>query len=192
MKYFDQNFISLLINLLDSEDPHERNCVKTCLHRIYNHFLNMRGFIRQIINNYFFQFIYESERHNGIAELLEIQGSILNGLILPLKDEYKSFLIRVLIPLHKCHTLTLYHPQLAYCVVQFLEKDPTLTKQVVIGLLRVWPKISSPKEIMFLEEMEEILDVIKPEQFFKIQVPLFQQIARCVSSLNYQVCFERS
>lgn len=33
----------------------------------------------QAINNIFYRFIYETEKHNGIAELLEILGSIING-----------------------------------------------------------------------------------------------------------------
>ena len=78
----------------------------------------------------FFQFVYETERFNGIAELLEILGSIINGFALPLKEEHKLFLTRVLIPLHKVKTLSMYHPQLAYCIVQFLEKDPALTEEV--------------------------------------------------------------
>lgn len=56
--------------------------------------------------------------------------SIINGFALPLKEEHKTFLTKVLLPLHKARSLTLYHPQLAYCVVQFLEKDPTLTEEV--------------------------------------------------------------
>ena len=73
------------------------------------------------------RFIYETEHHNGIAELLEILGSIINGFALPLKEEHKQFLLKVLLPLHKVKSLSVYHPQLAYCVVQFLEKDPSLT-----------------------------------------------------------------
>ena len=56
--------------------------------------------------------------------------SIINGFALPLKEEHKLFLLRVLIPLHKVKSLSCYHPQLAYCVVQFLEKDPSLTEPV--------------------------------------------------------------
>lgn len=41
---------------------------------------------------------------------------------------------------------------------------------------------------MFLGEVEEILDIIEMEQFVKIQRPLFRQIAKCVSSLHFQVC----
>ncbi|KAI8816176.1 phosphatase 2A regulatory B subunit-domain-containing protein [Fimicolochytrium jonesii] len=186
-KYIDQHFILQLLDLFDSEDPRERDFLKTTLHRIYGKFLNLRAFIRRSINNVFFQFIYEIERHNGIAELLEILGSIINGFALPLKEEHKVFLTRVLIPLHKAKSLTLYHPQLAYCVVQFLEKDPALTEEVVCGLLRFWPKVNSPKEVMFLNEIEEILDVIEPQEFVKIQTPLFQQISRCVSTPHFQV-----
>eukprot|EP00959_Pyramimonas_sp_CCMP1952_P049028 1024317-Pyramimonas_sp.AAC.2 len=48
-----------------------------------------RPFIRKAINNIFYRFIYETERHNGVAELLEILGSIINGFALPLKEEHK-------------------------------------------------------------------------------------------------------
>lgn len=40
---------------------------------------------------------------------------------------------------------------------------------------------------MFLNEIEEILDVIEPLEFVKIEGPLFTQIARCVSSPHFQV-----
>lgn len=40
---------------------------------------------------------------------------------------------------------------------------------------------------MFLNEIEEILDVLPPTEFAKIQVALFTQIARCVSSSHFQV-----
>ena len=96
----------------------------------------------------FARFIYETEHHNGVAELLEILGSIINGFALPLKEEHKVFLLKVLMPLHKVKSLSVYHPQLAYCVVQFLEKDPSLTEPVVLSLLKFWPKVHSPKEVL--------------------------------------------
>lgn len=109
-------------------------------------------------------------------------------------------------PLHKVKSLSVYHPQLAYCVVQFLEKDPSLTEQVpfnccclfvlytnhfylqvIKSLLKYWPKVHSPKEVMFLNELEEILDVIEPAEFQKVMCPLFKQLAKCVSSPHFQV-----
>lgn len=186
-RYIDQHFVLQLLELFDSEDPRERDLLKTTLHRIYGKFLGLRAFIRKQINNIFYRFIYETEHHNGIAELLEILGSIINGFALPLKEEHKVFLLRVLMPLHKVKSLSVYHPQLAYCVVQFLEKDPSLTQPVIKSLLKYWPKTHSPKEVMFLNELEEILDVIEPAEFQKIMDPLFRQLAKCVSSPHFQV-----
>ncbi|XP_053744336.1 serine/threonine-protein phosphatase 2A 56 kDa regulatory subunit gamma isoform-like isoform X2 [Synchiropus splendidus] len=206
-KYIDQKFVMQLLDLFDSEDPRERDFLKTTLHRIYGKFLGLRAYIRKQINNIFYRFIYETEHHNGIAELLEILGSIINGFALPLKEEHKIFLLKVLLPLHKVKSLSVYHPQvsgaslgfgdvyltplsvpqLAYCVVQFLEKDSTLTEPTVMALLKYWPKTHSPKEVMFLNELEEILDVIEPSEFVKVMEPLFRQLAKCVSSPHFQV-----
>lgn len=186
-RYIDQKFVLQLLDLFDSEDPRERDFLKTILHRIYGKFLGLRAYIRKQINNIFYGFIYETEHHNGIAELLEILGSIINGFALPLKEEHKVFLLKVLLPLHKVKSLSVYHPQLAYCVVQFLEKDPSLTEPVIMGLLKFWPKVHSPKEVMFLNELEEILDVIEPAEFTKVMCPLFKQLAKCVSSPHFQV-----
>jgi len=40
---------------------------------------------------------------------------------------------------------------------------------------------------MYLNELEEILDVIEPAEFQKIMKPLFKQLAKCVSSPHFQV-----
>ncbi|MCJ1443342.1 MAG: Serine/threonine-protein phosphatase 2A 56 kDa regulatory subunit delta isoform [Stictis urceolatum] len=186
-QHIDHQFVLQLLELFDSEDPRERDFLKTTLHRIYGKFLNLRSYIRRSINNVFFMFVYETERFNGIAELLEILGSIINGFALPLKEEHKLFLTRVLIPLHKVKSLSMYHPQLAYCIVQFLEKDAALTEEVVLGLLRYWPKVNSTKEVMFLNEVEDIFEVMDPNEFAKVQEPLFNQLAKSVASPHFQV-----
>lgn len=186
-RYIDHKFVQNLIDLFDSEDPRERDRLKTTTHRIYGKFLTLRSFIRRAFNNVFFRFLYETERFNGIPELLEILGSIINGFALPLKDEHKIFLSRVLIPLHKGRSLGLYNTHLSYCIVQFLEKDSSLTEEVIMGLLRYWPKVNSSKEVLFLIEIEDIFEVIEPHEFVKIQIPLFVQLAKCISSPHFQV-----
>ena len=57
----------------------------------------------------------------------------------------------------------------------------------VAGEVEPLPCVLPPLQVMFLGEMEEILDVIEPSQFVKIQEPLFKQVARCVSSPHFQV-----
>uniref|UniRef100_A0AAQ4PT02 Serine/threonine protein phosphatase 2A regulatory subunit n=1 Tax=Gasterosteus aculeatus aculeatus TaxID=481459 RepID=A0AAQ4PT02_GASAC len=187
-RYVDQKFVLQLLELFDSEDPREREYLKTILHRVYGKLLGLRAYIRKQINNIFLRFIYETEHFNGVAELLEILGSIINGFALPLKAEHKQFLVRVLIPLHTAKSLSIFHAQVsdtAYCL--FISMCLTLSLQIIRGLLKYWPKTCTQKEVMFLGEIEEILDVIEPSQFIRVQEPLFKQIAACISSPHFQV-----
>lgn len=167
-RYLTQKFCLKLIDLFDSEDPRERDYLKTILHRVYGawrrgvwcacacrmtdqvagtgKFMSHRSFIRRTISNTFYRFVYETERHNGIGELLEILGSIINGFALPLKQEHVVFLRRALIPLHRPKCMGLYHQQLSYCITQYVEKDPETAVAVCNGIFRYWPWSSTGKQ----------------------------------------------
>jgi len=194
-RYITQDFLVRLLDLFESEDPRERDYLKTILHRIYGKFMPYRAFIRKSINSIFYRFIYETESHNGIAELLEILGSIINGFALPLKDEHKTFRMKALLPLHKVRNVSMYHQQLSYCVTQFVEKDPTLAGAVLSHLLEYWPCTFSAKELLFLSEVEEILEMVHEalfQEFFtseygEVNKHLFHRIALCVGSPHFQV-----
>ncbi|KAK7829728.1 serine/threonine protein phosphatase 2a 59 kda regulatory subunit b' gamma isoform [Quercus suber] len=170
-RYIDHSFVLKLLDLFDSEDQREREYLKTILHRIYGKFMVHRPFIRKAINNIFYRFIFETEKHNGIAELLEILGSIINGFALPLKEEHKLFLVRALIPF----------------ISQICEKDAKLADTVIRGLLKYWPITNSSKEVMFLGELEEVLEATQGAEFQRCMVPLFRQIGRCLNSSHFQV-----
>lgn len=186
-RYIDHSFVLRLLDLFDSEDPREREYLKTILHRIYGKFMVYRPFIRKAISNIFFRFIFETERHSGIGELLEILGSIINGFALPMKEEHKLFLNRALMPLHKPKSIGIYHQQLSYCITQFVEKDFKLADTVIRGLLKYWPLTNCQKEVLFLGELEEVLEATQPAEFQKCMVALFRQIARCLNSSHFQV-----
>ncbi|TQE07880.1 hypothetical protein C1H46_006529 [Malus baccata] len=188
-RYIDHSFVLKLLDLFDSEDPREREYLKNSLHRIYGKFMVHRPFIRKAINNIFYRFIYETERHSGVAELLEILGSIINGFALPMKEEHKLFLVRALIPLHKPKPIAVYHQQLSYCITQFVEKDYKLADTVVRGLLKYWPVTNCQKEVLFLGELEEVLEATQAAEFQRCMVPLFRQIARCLNSSHFQFPF---
>ncbi|KAL9166337.1 hypothetical protein ABFS82_05G023000 [Erythranthe guttata] len=186
-RFIDHSFVMKLLHLFDSEIPSEREYLKSILHRIYGKFMVHRPFIRKTINNIFTSFVFEEEKHNGIAEFLEVFGSIINGFALPLKEEHKLFLVRTLIPLHKPKCLAMYHHQLSYCVTQFVEKDFKLADIVVRGLIKYWPVTNSTKELLFLNELEEVLEATHASEFQRCMVPLFREISSCLNSLHFQV-----
>lgn len=186
-KYINGVFVLHVLELFDSEDPRERDYLKTILHRIYSKFMSLRAFIRKAINNCFYSFIYDTEHHNGVAELLEILGSIINGFALPLKQEHKTFLQHVLLPMHKVRGLAAFHQQLSYCVSQFVNKDAELAIPAIKGLIRLWPVTNSAKEVLFLNELEEILELTHPPEFKKVCNPLFRLLSKAIGSPHFQV-----
>ena len=48
-KYLSKSFIKSFIELFDSEDPRERDYLKTILHRIYGKYMNLRPNIKEQI-----------------------------------------------------------------------------------------------------------------------------------------------
>lgn len=186
LPFFNTSFLLQMLALFDSQDSRERDFLKTILHRMYSRFMSLRPFIRKAMKNIFFSFMHSTE-HNGISELLEILGSIVNGFARPVKEEHRKFLLTVLIPMHKAPTLPQFQTQLSYCVTQFVEKDPTLAVPVIHGLLRYWPKTSSSKELMILHELEEVLQCTPSPQFRQALTPLFKKIADLLGSCHFQV-----
>ena len=65
--------------------------------------------------------------------------SIINGFALPLKEEHKIFLLKVLLPLHKVKSLSVYHPQVTISSMlsyDFLcQKQDTKTSVFIIIVL---------------------------------------------------------
>lgn len=180
-------FLHKMILTFNVEDTRERDYLKTILHRIYGKFMTLRGYIRKTIGGTLCEIIHANQPFKGVAELLEILGSIINGFAVPLKVEHKKFLKNVLVPLHKYPRIHEFHQHLTYCVTQFLEKDPTLCSYVLSGLIKHWPILSSHKEVLFLNEIEEILELTPPVELEKVLCELFRCLSVAMNSSQFQV-----
>lgn len=205
----DPPFVRQLLGLFDSEDARERDYLKTITHRIYSKLTQRRALIRRVICNVFFEFtlglgpdsgstsglpvnpnpmVAAEGEHRGIAEMLEILASIINGFAVPIKDEHKVMLCKALIPLHKCRGIAAYHPQLSYCMALYAAKDHTLTRDIIPGMLKYWPISSSPKSIMFLNELEDIFEYCLEDDVAAFREVLTLRLAKCIRGQHFQVC----
>lgn len=180
-------FILKLLELFNSEDPRERDYLKTLLHRIYGRFMPIREFIRKSIMNFFLKIAFEYEENNGISELLEILCSIINGFNAPLKENHIFFLEKALLPLHKVANLSAFHTQLQNWIVQYLEKDIGLAAKIIAYLLKIWPITNAAKEVLFLTELEEIFELTQGQNLGEIHEDLFKRFSCCVVSNHFQV-----
>ena len=121
-RIISRQFVGRMMHLFQSEDARERLMMQKVLHRIYGRFKSYRPFIRQSIRNEFHMFVYESNYHCGIAEILEILVSIINGFSLPVRPEHVDLLETSLLPLMITSQLRMFYPQLLACLSQYIEK----------------------------------------------------------------------
>lgn len=184
--FLNQDFVTRLLPLVNSEDPRERDLLKTCLHRIYGKMLGLRSYIRGCFQQIFDEASTGMAQHN-LAEILEILGSIVNGFAVPLKEEHVTFFTKHLLPLHKCRHLGTFYGPLTYCLVQFVEKEPSLGRTAIEYLLHTWPKQCSSKEVMFTNEFEELLDLVPEPVLDALSSRIIRRISACCSSLHFQV-----
>ncbi|KAL2542948.1 Serine/threonine protein phosphatase 2A 57 kDa regulatory subunit B' epsilon [Abeliophyllum distichum] len=83
--------------------------------------------------------------------------------------------------------MQVYYKQLAYCVYQFVEKEPMLGINIVRGILRYWPVTNCQKEVLLIGELEELVEIMEPEQHRILALLLCTQITKCLNSWNSQV-----
>ena len=96
-----------------------------------------------------------------------------------------QFLEKALLPLHKPKCVSLYHQQLSYCIIQYVEKDPDTAIIVLNGLIRYWPWSCSNKQVMIILVIPvatscHLVSVAHPDAIYISVVSYL----RCCSSMN--------
>jgi serine/threonine-protein phosphatase 2A regulatory subunit B' len=185
LKRFDHSFLVSFFGLFNSMDFRERDSMKQALHALYLKFNQLRPMLRQIMQEIFLTFIYETKYYNGINELLDFYESIVSGFTVPIKPENIRFLFDILIPLHASDVLHVYYENLTACVGDFLEKDPNLVPAVLTKLIRYWPVSSTIKARLFMAEIGQLIDIMSEEQFKQVAVDLMVFLCNAIESVNF-------
>jgi serine/threonine-protein phosphatase 2A regulatory subunit B' len=81
----------------------------------------------------------------------------------------------------------MYHQQLSYCILQYVEKDVDTAIPILNGFFKFWPWSCSSKQVLFLAELEEILEYLGTDQLSKISNTLYSNLARFLDSDHFQV-----
>merc|ERR1712203_123364 len=95
--------------------------------------------------------------------------------------------MKALIPLHKVKSLGSFNQQLTYCMAQYVEKDPRLAYDIITSMLRYWPLSITSKQVLFLNELEETLELTQPSEFNRMRIVLFRRLALCITCPHFQV-----
>jgi serine/threonine-protein phosphatase 2A regulatory subunit B' len=210
-KYLRGRFLQNLVSLFASLDDREPQYVKIILHAIYGRFMALRKDIRSYLAQFIYRYIYNTKNElfdsnisiqwQGVPEILAIFCSIIQGLNIPVKQDYHTLVSNVLVPLHKGFHLDAYHEELVQCCSQFVLKDAHSACIVLGGMLKFWPILSPLKEQLFIDEIVHILnaaldyiehiastnDPNTDVQFEQILVAVMNRLMQCMQSPHHQV-----
>jgi serine/threonine-protein phosphatase 2A regulatory subunit B' len=94
-----------------------------------------------------------------------------------------NFFKNVLIPLHKVQTCNQFYEPLLRCSMLFLSKDSSLAFPLIEGLLKYWPFANYIKEVLFLAELQEAIEIAEVD---KLEPYLQRLIKRFIKALSSQ------
>ena len=194
--FIDGSFCLAVLAKLDTADDRERHMLKALCLKVYIKFTEHRKLLRHCMNHEFNRFSYETGKHQGVVELLEILEPIVKGFKAPLKPDHLETMERAILPLHcaSIGVLKSYHSQLRKLVALFMDKDACLVGPIIIKRLRkFWPHQCGPKQCLLIMELEEVLEHIEMDMweqpaFDETRKCLFKLIASIINSEHFQVC----
>jgi len=67
----------------------------------------------------------------------------------------------------------------------YVAKDHALTRQIVPGLLRYWPFGSSNKQIMFLNELDDVFEYVQEDDMEHFRRPLALRLSKALGGLHF-------
>jgi len=185
----DAKFVSNYLDLLESEDPLERETLKLTLHRIYIHLVSRRKQIRSKIYSIFECVVHDQTFHPGLGELTEFLSSVVSGFNTPLQEEHLATFRHVVLPLIKLPNFRDFQKPLSTCLALYISKDRQLAVEVVKAMLRFWPHCNVKKEAAFLAQIPEIAEQVGGFQALRpVFVPLAKRVAKAVASFSPSVC----
>ncbi|CAM9295028.1 unnamed protein product [Chrysoparadoxa australica] len=201
-QHINEDLINLGVSRVEIGSEEEQPFLKQLLHWLYQY--SLRGCMRSKIGKVLLQYIRRPSRHSHIGVLLDVLGYIIKELApshsLPPHSQCSATFSQVLLPLHEPNEmvewrdqiplLQLYHKELAFCEICFIAHDKALAVNCILAILKVWPEgynSNTPKEVLLLHELEELLQYVTPEEYPKVSAVVHPRLLECMSLENSRV-----
>ena len=134
--FITSNFLYQFIELLNSEEPKEREYIDKILQSLYFKMIPKRKLIKTAIDNFLLMIICENQEFKGTNELLDAYANIINTYSIPLRHEHIKLFTNIIIPLYKIEGSDKFYEQLSKCCLIYLSKNHTLAPLVIESLLK--------------------------------------------------------
>jgi len=182
-----RNLINAALCLFRSPDSRERDKLSKLFHIMYRTFNDYRGIIRNIVASFLQASLELTRLPFGISEILIAYCSVVSGFRMPLLQEHQDFYKKYILPLHSHTFLKFFHQQLVSIVCVFCDKQLSFAVQTISDLINRWPVISPSKQILFISEIQHLIERIRVESASYIIVRLCRLISYCLQNSSFAV-----
>lgn len=179
-----RTFMHGLFQCFRSLDRRERGYIKTICHQLYTRFQSLRTFMRRSM-----EYMLLECNASTCVDLLEIFASIIAGFKSPIRSDHVLILERVLMPMHKrSDDLEHLYAPLVDCIKAFVERDASVIRFVIKGLVQAWPHAARNQcGVLLLDELSWVIQMTPPNDFRGLVSQIFPLVAASASSDHYQV-----
>ncbi|GLT99798.1 hypothetical protein SLE2022_172130 [Rubroshorea leprosula] len=188
----EDSFVKTLLNIaLDADDQREAISVTFVLTSFWKKFTQKRRLIWRTVQHILSRFVSESHLYitSAVRPLLSFANDRIRESRVPLLAENRMFLERVLIPMHKISSYSIYSRCLSQCMLAFLAMDSELDNLMIRGIFRGRQRpLRSTCEIELLEELKSLMTHTLLGRITPSNAELvFRRIGKCLTSLHANV-----
>lgn len=185
--FISSGFFNELLGLFNSEEPKERAYLRSITQILYFKLVPKRKMLKNNIDNYLLTAIHESLKSNGLFELLEVVHKIIENFSIPLRIENVTYFNKIILPLHKIEYFSDFHPIYLNCVKLFISKEHSLAPDLIKVLLKYWPIGNSDKEILFISEIQEFIQLCEAKALTDLIGKVVRRLIRCITGMHIEV-----
>ncbi|KAH0791729.1 phosphoprotein phosphatase [Histomonas meleagridis] len=174
------SFIYNLVRNCSSPDDRERIAVRDILHTLYTKYMNLRSIVRDKVAAHF-------AIGNCSTEILEFFVSVVTGFNSPLNPSHITYYYNAILPIHTLENYPTFQAQYVQLILRYITKSGFLLDRTVNYLLMHWPKSCRQKQILFLSEIEELLENFEINVTPQMATSVFKLISKMTMNLNSDV-----
>lgn len=196
-----EELVQTLMLRIDGTAPVEEwHTLGDILHWLYDRFSFTRASLRGLMGQTLRKFSRFSHKGVAVAPVLQVLGHIISGFKgISLSRLHRSLLFELVLPLHgpndwlswdrQTPLIASYHKELVFCVMKFLDKQPSLVVRCLETIFTHFPQArdaSTPKEVLLLHEIGKLFKYLDRAGFSEILPQLTRIMVRFVGSQNAQ------
>lgn len=178
------DLVKLCVFLCRTTDDREQEKLALLFSAIYEHVPRIRSFAWDVVSLALTRILHDDEPFTSAKPILKAMSGIIAGLKKPLNEKYLPFWHEVLLPLHRCEYMTYFAQELFICVAQMLEKEHSLVIDVYKTLVKYWPRLQPPKQMLFIDEIAYFSSFIDEECIEQCIRIVFPQLLRSLTSCH--------